>query len=104
MADEILEAAGIKHRETRFLKPPAETYAVWLKEQEVRGPDEENLVCVEDYSIELYAAIIDPVAEGKIEFELDARGIPYLKSEHIWIESEQLYQTTYSFEQIKKRR
>lgn len=104
MADEILTAAGITHKETRFLVPPQETYAVWLKEESVRGPDEKNLICVEDFTIELYAKRVDPAAEASIEAELMTRAIQYDKSERIWLASEELFQTVYSYEITRKRR
>jgi len=47
--------------------------------------------------IELYTDIKDISCENQVEAVLDAHGIFYDKSE-VWIESERLYETMYSFQ------
>lgn len=47
--------------------------------------------------IELYTDIKDISCENQVEEVLDAHGIFYDKSE-VWIESERLYETMYSFQ------
>ena len=42
MVKEILEMAGIKHRETRFIQPPEETYAVFHDSYINRGADQKT--------------------------------------------------------------
>ncbi|WP_286154655.1 hypothetical protein [Thomasclavelia cocleata] len=102
MVKEILEMAGIKHRETRFIQPPEETYAVFHDSYINRGADQKNLICEHDYTIELYSYNPDPQIESRIEDLLNERSIEFNKQERYWIESEQLYQVVYEFSAIMK--
>lgn len=104
MVEEILTTAGIPNKETRFIYPPSETYAVWLDYVTRRGADNALLIAEHSITIEVYAKKIDKVAESNIEAVFAARAIPYEKSEHIWIESEQLFEVVYTFDYIEKRR
>lgn len=103
MVDEILTAAGVNHKETRFLSPQTGTYAVWFDEMTTRGAD--NILLIEEHvcSIEVYAAKIDRTTEAKIEEQLAYRAIPYTKSDHYWLDTEQLFQTIYTFDFTKKK-
>ena len=102
MVNEILTATGIPYKETRFLKPPKTTYAVFMDSINRRGGDNQNLISQHDISIELYEYNKDPEAEEKLERELDARGIEYDKASRYWIEAEQLYQVVYDFTYYEK--
>ena len=106
MVKEILTGAGFTEgktfNETRFIKPPNTTYAVYLDSFTRRGADNLNLIKEHDYTIELYSHKSDPTAESKIENELDKRGIEYDKAERYWIKEEQLYQVIYNFNFIEK--
>ena len=108
MVHEILTGAGFvlnkTYKETRFLKPPRETYAIYLDEYDARGPDGKNLVEDHTVTIELYEYKPDPDAEKSIENQLDLAGLDYTKQARYWIQDEQLYQVIYDFEYIKKRR
>lgn len=106
MIKEILTDSGFVEgktfKETRFVKPPKETYAVYLDSCNVRGADGHNLITEHDYSIELYSDIPDSDAEERVEKSLDKFGLEYEKSERFWIQSEQLYQRIYNFNFIEK--
>ena len=106
MVKEILTGAGFTEgktfKETRFIKPPNTTYAVYLDSFTSRGADNLNLMKEHDYTIELYSCKSDATAESKIENELDKRGIEYDKAERYWIQEEQLYQVIYTFNFIEK--
>lgn len=106
MVKEILTGAGFVEnetfKETRFLKPPKSTYAVYMDSFISRGADGLNLIKEHDYTIELYSYKADPGAEARLEASLDSRGIEYSKDERYWIDSEQLYQVVYSFNYIEK--
>lgn len=106
MVKKILTAAGFieneTFRETRFIKPPRTTYAIYLDSYERRGADNLNLVRDHSYTIELYSYFPDSDAESKIEVALDALGIAFDKTERYWIQSEQLYQIVYTFNYIEK--
>lgn len=106
MVKEILTASGFVEnktfRETRFLQPPKETYAVYNQSIRRRGADNLNLISEYDISIEVYEYAPDPKAEASIEAQLDNIGQQYEKAERYWIESEQLYQVIYNFSYMKK--
>lgn len=103
--NEILKAAGITGRQSRFVKPPAGTYATWTDDITTDGPDGMP-PCIFHHSptVELYAPKPDPAAEAALEAQLSARGLHWTKQDRYWIQSEGLYQTIYEFEYIEKRR
>lgn len=107
MVKRILTAAGFVEnetfRETRFLKPPKTTYAVYMDSYERRGADTLNLVTEHDYTIEVYSYSMDPEAEKRLEAVLDSMGIAYEKANRYWIQEEQLYQVVYTFIYIEKK-
>ena len=102
MVDKILKPTGIPYKESRFLKPPKETYAVYNDSIERRGGDNINLVTLHDVTIELYEYKKDPTAEEAIESQFDAYGIEYTKQARFWIQEEQLFQVVYEFSYINK--
>ena len=106
MIKQILTNAGFieneTFRETRFIKPPRTTYAIYLDSYTRRGADNSNLVRDHDYTIEVYSYFSDPEAEDRIEAVLDNLGIAFDKSESYWIQDEQLYQVVYTFNYIEK--
>lgn len=106
MVKKILTNAGFieneTFRETRFIKPPRTTYAIYLDSFTGRGADNLNLVRDHDYTIEVYSYFPDSEAEDKIEAVLNELGIEFDKSERYWIQGEQLYQVVYTFNYIEK--
>ena len=106
MVRNILTYAGFEEgktfKETRFLRPPKTTYAVFMDSYTRRGSDSLNLIKDHDYTIELYCYIPDPEAEARIESSLDAFGIEFEKQTRYWIQEEQLYQVIYTFRFIEK--
>ena len=106
MIKQILTASGFiegkTFKETRFIKPPKETYVIYLDSFIARGADGLNLIKDHNYTIELYSDTPDPEAEGRIEKSLDTFGLEYEKSERYWIQSEQLHQIVYNFNFIEK--
>ena len=106
MVKQILTGAGFienkTFKETRFLKPPTTTYAVFMDSFTRRGADSENLIKEHDYTIELYSYRADPKAESKIEAMLDELGLDFDKDDRYWIQEEQLYQVVYTFSYIEK--
>lgn len=106
MVKDILTIAGFVEgktfKETRFLKPPVGTYAIYLDSYNRRGSDDLNLIKEHTYTIELYSNTPDPGAELRIETALDNAGIDYEKQERYWIQEEQLYQVVYNFDYIEK--
>ncbi|MEY8366088.1 hypothetical protein AALA22_10670 [Anaerovoracaceae bacterium 41-7] len=106
MVKDILVAAGfvegVTFKETRFLKAPRETYAVYMDSYDVWGSDDRNFIKDHEYTIELYSYKPDPGAERAIETSLDLFAVPYQKEERYWIEEEQLYQIIYTFSHVEK--
>ena len=106
MVKNVLTGAGFVEgetfKETRFLKPPKTTYAVYMDSFTGRGADGLNLVKDHNYTIELYSYKSDPEAESKIEASLDALGLEYGKDSRYWLQEEQLYQVVYTFNYIEK--
>lgn len=106
MVKQVLTAAGFVEgrtfKETRFLKPPKTTYAVFMDSYERRGADSLNLLKEHDYTIELYSYTPDPEAEKRIEDSLDSLALEFVKDNRYWIQEEQLYQVIYNFSYIEK--
>lgn len=106
MVKYILTEAGFVEdetfKETRFLKPPKTTYAVFMDSFTRRGADGLNLIKDHTYTIELYSYKADPDAEARIEAILDSLGIEYEKEDRYWIQEQQLYQVVYTFNFIEK--
>ena len=106
MVRQVLNNAGFvegkTYKETRFLKPPTTTYAVFMDSYVRRGGDNVNLIKDHDYTIELYSYKPDPKAEEKIEKSLDELGLENDKAERYWLQEEQLYQVLYTFNYIEK--
>lgn len=102
MVDKILNATGIPYKESRFLKPPTTTYAVYMDSVDRRGADNLNLISQHDITIELYEYSKDPESEALIESQLDALGIEYHKEPRYWLQEEKLYQVVYEFSYTEK--
>lgn len=106
MVKKVLCGAGFVEdetfRETRFLKPPKETYAIYLHAYTRGGADGLNLVKYCEDTIELYSYKPDPAAEARLEKSFDDLGLEYEKSERMWIDEEQLYEVVYSFSYTEK--
>lgn len=105
MISEILTAAGIHERRSRFVKPPAGTYAVWTDDIETDGPDGlPPCIFRHSVTVELYEPRPDPEAEAALEAQMSAKGLHWTKGDRIWIQSEALYQVIYEFSYTEKRR
>lgn len=106
MVDKILTGAGFvlnkTYKETRFLKPPSTTYAIYNDSFDRRGADDLNLLTEHEITIELYEYSPDPEAEKRIEDQFDALGVEYSRQDRYWISEEQLYQVIYEFSYIQK--
>ena len=105
MVEEILAAAGIPERGSRFVKPPAGTYAVWSDDIDTDGPDgEPPRIFKHSVSLELYEPKKDDSARAALEVQMSARGLHWTRQDRLWIRTEQMYQTVYEFSYIEKRR
>lgn len=105
MVNEILTAAALPGRCSRFVSPPAGRYVVWLDDIETDGPDGmPPSIFRHAVTLELYTSKPDPAAEAALEDAMSVRGLHWSKQERYWIASEQMYQTLYEFNYIEKRR
>lgn len=102
MVNKILQPTGIPFKESRFLKPPKTTYAVYNDAVDRRGGDSINLLSQHDITLEVYEYSKDPEVEKAIEDRLDELGIEYSKLPRYWLSEEQLYQVVYDFTYYKK--
>lgn len=110
MVKSILTASGLPFRRSHFHKPPEGTYAVFLDDLEVDGPDRveplaaSGLPCIyrHDVSIEVYAPYPDDAAEAAIEAAMKARGILWRKEDRYWLQDVQRFQTVYTFSYTSK--
>lgn len=98
MVNEILTASGVQFRQSRFPKPPAGTYAVYMDDITATGPDHMPArIFTHDITVELYEATPDGVAEAAIEAAITAQGIPWTKQDRYWLQDVQRYQVIYEF-------
>lgn len=104
MIDEILKDIDIPYKECQFRKAPKSTYAVYSDSFKNVGADGINNLREHDITIELYEYEPQPAVEKAIENNMDTLGIPFVKQERYWLESEQLYQVIYEFSYYEKRR
>ena len=104
MINDILERAGIPGRRSRFPKPPAGIYAVWLDDITTDGPDGIPAILTHDVTVELYEPAPDDEKEAALEAELTAAGLQWTKQDRYWLQTEQRYQVLFEFSYIEKRR
>lgn len=107
MIDDILTASGISYRPSRYLNPPAETYAIYFDEQDTDGADfaaEAPVIASHTVTVELYEPKQDPAAEAAIEAAIRAKNLLWTKEARYWLQSVQRYQVIYTFNFIEKRR
>ena len=102
MINKILTAAGVNYKRTRFMKPPAGTYAVYTDDVETDGPDGINAIYTHDYTVEVYEPTPDDATEAAIEAALDAEGLVWDKQDRYWLQDVQRYQVLYDFEFFTK--
>lgn len=110
MVKKILTGAGLieneTFRETRFLRPPRSTYAVYHDSYSRGGADTTARLNRHSVTIELYEYAPDSNVENKIEAQLNEyyplMSDEWEKQDRYWIEGEQLYQVVYSFDYVEK--
>lgn len=103
MVNEILTAAGVEAKRSRFAKRPAGTHAVWTDDITTDGPDGmPPRIFHHNVTIELYGDIPDEAKAAELEATMNARGIHWSMQDWVWIQSEQMYQKIYEFSYITK--
>lgn len=92
----LLKTTGLPvayHHFTSGVSPPYIVYLV--KDGEARGSDERNEIKQATYLVELYTVKKDPELQASLETLFNERGIDYQVFE-TYIESERLFQVTYT--------
>lgn len=110
MIENILTAAGVKHRQGRFPQPPAGTYAVYFDNVETDGADPVGVpvgvklprIYRHSYRVELYEPKPDPISEAAVEAALTVWGLTWTKEDRYWLQDVQRYQVLYTFEYTNK--
>ena len=102
MIKEILTTAGLPFRRSRFVKPPAGTYAVYMDDVSTDGPDGINRIFTHNIIVEVYEPEPDDDAEAAIEAAINAQGLAWTKQDRYWLREEQRYQVIYEFSYITK--
>ncbi len=104
MIEKILTASGVTFRRSHFVRPPDETYAVYLDDKTTDGPDGINAIIHHDVTVEVYEPKADDATEAAIEAAIDAEGLQWTKQDRYWLSDEQRYQVIYEFTYTEKRR
>lgn len=108
---EILKkGTGLKVAENHFIKPPKLPYIVFIQAKDVRGVSKDNLIIDSDVSVELYTSLPDEELEKKVRKVIidDILNVSNnddeieISQEMEYIESEQMYMTTFDFNLIEK--
>lgn len=111
MVNKILELSGFirnkTYKQTRFIKPPNTTYIVYHDNYATGGSDDLPLLKHRTITIELYEYMLDDEVVDRLENALNEY-YPMMidgwkKEERYWIDSENIYQTIYTFEYYEKR-
>lgn len=103
MINDILGNLGIPITKSYFVKPPSDTYMIYLEDISTDGADGINAIYTHDYLLEVYEPQKDEGSIYKIESALNAAGISWAKNGRTWLAEEQRYMTTYEFTMIEKR-
>lgn len=107
MIGDILTDVGIPYRHTRFQTPPEETYAVYTQDMSAEGADSMQggvYWVTNEITVNLYEPYLDDDTELKMENTIASYGCEWRKRDRQWLQDEQRYQVTYTFEYVEKRR
>ena len=108
MIKQILAAAGIPAKESRYINPPGSTYAVYFDDTDtLGGPDPvpgAPLLVSHSATVELYEPTKDDASEAALESALIAQGLHWTKQARYWLQNVQRYQVVYEFDFTETRR
>lgn len=110
MIADILQAAKIPAKESRWPDPPGVTYAIYFDEISTDAPDMVPSasgmprIYTHDVTVELYEPSEDDKAEEAVEAALNAKGLVWDKQARYWLSNVQRYQVIYEFSYTDKRR
>ena len=99
----LLEQTGLKIGEVAFLKPPALPYIIILEDKEELGADQLNNIINRNLTIEFYSEKINKEKEAEIENLLKSKSLKF-KKERVYIDSQKIFETIYTFSIYEKER
>lgn len=98
--------------ESLFIKSPPFPYVVFIQYENIRGVSSENNVLEKNIRIELYNSkydqllenqVIDCIIEEILKIDVNSDFFEIIKNRD-YIESEQMFMTTFDFDLVEKRR
>lgn len=97
----LLEPLGIPVNPIRFRKATPLPRVTWLERRTAHGGDDYIALVTRRITIELCAENVDLRMEKRIDSILQDLGVEY-DCERVWLESEEMFETIYSFEMEEK--
>jgi len=82
--------------EESFYTAPKLPYLIFMESRGVRGADKKNNIADRDITLEFYADKVDPLKENEIDEILNAIPVEFSR-DRMWLSSEKMYETIYSF-------
>lgn len=99
----LLDQTGLKVGEVAFSKPPALPYIIILEDKEELGADQLNNIINRNVTIEFYSEKINKEKEVEIENLLKSKSLKF-KKERVYIDSQKIFETIYTFSIYEKER
>lgn len=92
----LLQGLNIPVAEESFYTAPTLPYLIFMESRGIRGADEKNNIADRDITLEFYVKEINPSKENEIEALLNNIPVEFTK-DRMWISSEKMYETLYTF-------
>lgn len=103
LLDRILSDIDLPQSAVRFIAPPDQTYLIYLVERRRYGADKKNLIQAVSVTFEVYSSdFVDDDALAMVEEAIDRQACEYIRYDTVYLDEEQLYMTTYTFEYVEK--
>ena len=106
----LKDGMGLPVAENCFISPPKPPYIIFIQDKDIRGVSKDNLIIDSDVLVELYTSKIDEELEEKVREVIidDILSVSNnddeieISQNREYIESEQMYMTTFDFNLIEK--
>lgn len=97
----LLANVGVPIAEESFYTAPPLPYLLFMDSRSYRGADSVNKIVEREITLEFYATKITDEIEKKIEIAINQIPVEFTR-DRVWIPSEKMYETIYSFSLIEK--
>jgi len=97
----LLQPLSIPIAEESFYTAPLVPFLLFMESRTVRGTDNLNKITDRAITLELYTNKISPTVEKSIDDLLNAIPVEFSR-DRLWIASEKMYETIYSFSFTEK--